>query len=176
MIYMLFTDGFEEIEAIEPLDILKRCGGEVKMLGVSDINVTGSHGVTVRCDMLINQADLSDADAIILPGGPGHKGLDTEYVKNEVLKANDKGIIVAAICAAPSILGGWGILKGKKATCFPGFEGMLLGAELSGEKCVTDGNIITAKGAGAAADFGFALAKKLFGDEKAAEIKAAMQY
>lgn len=177
MIYVLLTDGFEEIEAIEPIDILRRGGAEVKTVGVSGKNVTGAHGITVEADILPNEVRESDMELLVLPGGPGHKGIEKNSRCTELISyAYNNNIYLAAICASPSILGRAGLLKGKKATCFPGFEKYLDGAEYVSDKAVQDGRIITARGAGAAADFGFMLLSALKGSETANKIKSDMQY
>lgn len=175
MIYVLLVDGFEEVEAITPIDILRRCGAEVKTVGVNKKTVCGSHNICVSADIMFDEIDKQAMEMLILPGGPGHGELKCDKVYDLINFANDKKYI-GAICAAPSILGEMGLLKDKKATCFPGFEDMLLGAEVSSEKCVTDGKTVTAKGAGAASEFGFALAELVCGKAQAEKIKNAMQY
>lgn len=177
MVYLLLADGFEEIEAITPLDILRRCGIAVKTVGVFSKQITGAHGITVETDLLIDDADAETMRALILPGGPGHTRLDeSSDVQRLINYAAANNLYIAAICAAPSILGKKGLLNGKKATCFPGYEQYLYGAEIIEEKVVTDGKYITARGAGAASEFGFAIARKLTNPDNAEQIKAAMQY
>lgn len=175
MIYALFVDGFEEVEAITPIDILRRCGADIKTVGVNKKNVCGAHNILISTDISFDEIDRDNIDMIILPGGPGHEELKCEKVFDLLKLFADKKFI-GAICAAPSILGELGLLKGKKATCFPGFEDKLLGATVVSDKCVVDGKYITAKGAGAASEFGFALASLICGSEKAEKIKNAMQY
>ena len=177
MVYVLLVEGFEEIEAIEPIDILRRGGVEVKTVGVNDKVVCGSHGIKVEADTDIAGVVREDMELLMLPGGPGHGNIEKSEEAVELIKyAYEKDILLTAICASPSILGKMGLLKGKKATCFPGFEEFLEGAELSGEKAVRDGNIITGKGAGAAADFGFLMLEALKGKAVADNIKDVMQY
>lgn len=176
MIYMFLTDGFEEIEAFTPLDILRRCGADIKTVGVSKKTVTGSHDITCEADILIDDVLKEQVEMVILPGGPGFSGLKTDKVFDIINYAAENGKYIGAICAAPSVIGEMGLLKGKRATAFPGYEKYLLGAETLSDKVVCDGQYITAKGAGAASEFGFALAEIMCGADKAKEIKNAMQY
>ena len=179
MVYVLLADGFEEMEAIEPIDIMRRCGIEVVTASVMESKtVDGAHGIKVEADIMIDEADMNKMELLMLPGGgKGHELLDaSDNVHVMLNRAAADGKYIAAICAAPSIIGKKQMLSGKKATCFPGFEKYLYGAECVADKVVKDGNIITAKGAGAAAEFGFEIAAVLKGREKAEEIKAQMQY
>ena len=168
MIYLFLANGFEEIEALCPLDLLRRAGLEVTTVGVGGEMISGSHGITVAAD--IPEGMYADAapDMVILPGGmPGSKNLDESRVVDMALcAASRKGAFIAAICAAPMVLGHRGLLEGKRATCFPGFEGELAGALKVDERVVRDGNIITAVGMGAALEFGLALVEALCGKEK----------
>ncbi|MDO4618102.1 MAG: DJ-1/PfpI family protein [Clostridia bacterium] len=176
MIYMLLADGFEEIEALEPLDILRRAEIEVKTAGLSEI-VEGAHGIKVIPDISIDAVNTNDMELLFLPGGSGHTNLDNSKDVHSLIDtalSNDK--YIASICAAPSILGKRGILNGKKATCFPGFEKFLEGALVTGEKIVVDGKLITAKGAGAAADLGFKIVEILKDKKTADKLKEVMQY
>lgn len=178
MIYLFLADGFEEIEALAPLDILRRAGKDVCTVGVTGKTVTGSHGIPVVCDASVEDVDPDETpEAVILPGGmPGTKHLDESMFVCAFTKAVYKnGGMVCAICAAPSVLGHIGILSGKNATCFPGFESELTGAILSEESVCRDGNVITARGAGVALDFGFAIVSALCGDETAKKLASAMQ-
>lgn len=176
MVYVLMVDGFEEIEAIEPIDILRRGGVTVKTVGVFSKKVTGAHNITIETDITIDEVS-DDAELLMLPGGPGHTNIEkSEKAAELIKKAYETGAYVCAICASPSILGKKGLLKNKKATCFPGFESFLEGAELSDEKAVWDGKIITGKGAGAAAEFGFLMLEALKGEDIAEQIRSAMQY
>ena len=160
MVYVFLADGFEETEAIVPIDILRRGELDVATVGVTGQVVTSSHGVPVVCDVLACEI-LPDetCEAVILPGGmPGTLNLEkSEKVKEFILWAIENEVVIGAICAAPSILGHMGLLKDKKATCYMGFEEQLYGAETLKEQVVKDGNIITACGAGAAFDFAFEL-------------------
>lgn len=176
MIYMLMTDGFEEIEALTPVDVLRRCGADVKTVGVNSMSVRGSHDITLMCDIEFQDIDKQKMDMLILPGGPGHTELKGDKVQKLIRYAADNDIYIAAICAAPSVPGEMGLLSGRKATCYPGFEHELKGADVTGEKVVVDGKFITAKGPGAAGEFAFELAKLMCGSEKVREVKDAMQY
>ena len=177
MVYVMLADGFEEVEAIEPIDILRRGGVEVQTVGVKGKVVTGAHGIPVTADIEIGEVDAESMDLLMLPGGAGHEILDASNAVHALISyAVAHGIYISAICASPSILGKKLILEGKKATCFPGYEKYLYGADITGEKAVVDGKIITGKGAGAAADFGFAMLEILKGKETADKIKEIMQY
>lgn len=177
MVYVMFADGFEETEAIEPIDILKRGGVDVVTVGVKDKTVTGSHGVTIITDIGIEEIDPEKMELLMLPGGMGHEILDaSNEVHGLINYAVANGLYIAAICAAPSILGKKMLLEGKKATCFPGYEKYLYGADVVPDKAVVDGKFITAKGAGAAADFGFEMLTVLKNRETAGKVKEIMQY
>ncbi len=178
MVYVFLADGFEEIEAVTPIDILRRAGLTVKTAAVGANPVTGAHGMRIYADMDASQARIDDAQAVLLPGGmPGTTNLENSGAVRAVLRAAvEKGIYIGAICAAPSILGHMGLLEGKRATCFPGFEGALSGAAVTGEAVVADGHIVTARGAGCAADFGFTLTALLCSPETAKGLRQSMQY
>ena len=175
MIYMFLANGFEEIEALLPLDLMRRAGLEVKTVGVGGLDITGSHGITVKADMLdIDFADNAP-ECVILPGGmPGTTNLDASAIVHKALDAAlENNALICAICAAPMILGKRGILKGKKATCFPGFEGYLEGATVGG-RAVRDGQVITGIGMGAALEFGIEIVAALKGREAADKLFAAV--
>lgn len=179
MVYVFLADGFEEAEALCPVDILRRGGIEVETVGVTGKTVTGAHGITVVADTEKNDTTFYNVEAVILPGGmPGTLNLEKDTVVQRFIDfAAKNDIILGAICAAPSILGHKGLLKDKKAVCYPGFEKDLEGATILNIPCVKDGNIITAFGAGAAFDFGFLLLEALTGDGvKAEELKKSMRY
>lgn len=179
MVYLFLADGFEECEALCPLDILRRGGIEVKMVGVGKEYITGTHGITVKADILESQIILDrKLQGVILPGGmPGTNNLESnETVKRAVTFANENKKLVCAICAAPKILGGMGLLNNKNATCFPGFENDLIGANLSGNYVVQDGNIITAKGVGVAFEFGFRILENLTDKNTVADLRKKMQF
>ena len=176
MIYMFLAEGFEEVEALAPLDIIRRAGLEIKTVGVGSRVVVGSHGIPVTADM--TEAEFSDAapDTVILPGGmPGTKNLDASgTVHRAVADAVKNGAYICAICAAPMILGKLGLLRGKNAVCYPGFEEYLEGATVSDRKVVRDGKIITAKGMGAAVEFGLAIVAALKGEKTADDLAVAI--
>lgn len=177
MVYVMLADGFEETEAIEPIDILKRGGVDVVTVGVNGKEVTGAHGIRVSADIDIREADPEEMELLMLPGGAGHEILDaSERVHALINYALAHGRYISAICASPSILGKKMILEGKTATCFPGYEKYLYGANIVGVKAVADGKIITGKGAGAAADFGFLMLSLLRDKETADKVKEIMQY
>ena len=176
MIYLLLVDGFEEIEALTPVDVLRRCGAEVVTVGVDGKIAVGAHNIPVECDILFEEIKKENMEMLVLPGGPGHTALKTEKVRELIRYADNKDIYIASICAAPSVVGEMGLLEGREATCFPGFEQELKGADVLDMKVVTDGNYITAKGAGAAGEFAFKLAELVCGLETAEKIKNAMQY
>ncbi|MBQ8301348.1 MAG: DJ-1/PfpI family protein [Clostridia bacterium] len=177
MVYVMLADGFEEVEAIEPIDILKRGGVEVTTVGVKGKTVTGAHGIIVTADIEISEVNPENMELLMLPGGAGHEILDaSNEVHGLINYAVVNGLYISAICASPSILGKKMMLEGKKATCFPGFEKYLYGAEVVSDKAVIDGKIITGKGAGAASEFGFAMLEILKDKETADKIKEIMQY
>ena len=178
MVYVFLADGFEDIEALAPIDILRRANVDVKTVGVTGKEVTSSHGVTVKADISVSDIKLdSDLELIVLPGGmPGTLNLEASVGVQKAIDfcaANDK--YIAAICAAPSILGHKGLLKGKKATCFPGFEKDLVGADACSGLVVIDGKFITGKGPGACIEFSLKLAEILVSADAALNIKAGMQ-
>lgn len=174
MVYLFLADGFEEIEALTPLDMLRRAGIETLAVSINPTReVRGAHGITVIADTVADGLTPSDVEAVILPGGlPGADNLRVNHKVNEFIDLADKeGKLICAICAAPRILGEKGLVKGKLAVCYPGFEGYLEGAEISSLGCVTDGNIITAKGMGKANDFALAIIEKIKNKEAADKIK-----
>ena len=177
MLVMYFATGFEEVEAIATLDVIRRANIDIISVGVGSKLVTGAHNITIQCDATESEVLLSKVEGIILPGGmPGTTNL---FENEEVIKSLDYCVsnkkLVAAICAAPMILGKKGILKGKNATCFPGFEDELKGAVISEKYVVTDGNVITARGMGSAIHFGLAIVERLSGTEKAEKLSATLQ-
>ena len=175
MIYMFLATGFEEIEALMPLDLMRRAGLPVKTVGIGSLDITGSHGITVKADMLDADFDDKAPECVILPGGmPGTKNLDASAVVHKALdNALESNALICAICAAPMILGKRGILRGKNATCFPGFEEYLEGANIGG-RAVRDGQVITAVGMGAALEFGIEIVASLKGREDADKLFAAV--
>lgn len=178
MIYVFLADGFEETEAIAPIDMLRRAENDVVTVGIGTDGIKSSHGIPVLCDITDMQTELDDRlEMIVLPGGmPGTLNLEKNPVVNAAIDYCVKNNIpVGAICAAPSILGKKGLLSGRNATCFPGFEKYLTGAKLSESKVVTDGIFTTAAGAGAAVDFGLELVRVLSGEAESRRIRAAIQ-
>ena len=163
MVIVLLAEGFEELEALSPVDILRREGIDVKTVGIAGLDVKGAHGITVRADMTADEVDVAKVSAVVFPGGmPGSLNLDASpYADKFITAATANGGHIAAICAAPLVLGRRGLLRGKNATCFPGFEGELAGANATGEAVVTDGNITTARDFRAAVAFGDELARIL---------------
>lgn len=178
MVYVTLADGFEEIEAITPIDILRRANIDVTTVSITDnLTVKGAHGICVIADKTMSQINPQDMEALILPGGMGHELLDASNEVHALINhALSNDLYIAAICAAPSILGKKMLLDGKNATCFPGFEQFLYGANVKEDKVVTDGKIITAKGAGAAAEFGFEICSLLKDSETANALRKTMQY
>ena len=179
MIYLLLADGFEEVEALTPLDLLRRAGKEVLTVSITEERaVTGAHGITVLADLTAEEITSPCDEMLILPGGmPGTKNLDVSLVTDRLIgEVLANGGHLAAICAAPMILGKRGLLEGKRATCYPGFEETLLGAHLANEPVVTDGKITTATGAGVAALFGGALVSVLCGEVHAKNLLDAFRY
>jgi 4-methyl-5(b-hydroxyethyl)-thiazole monophosphate biosynthesis len=179
MVYLFLADGFEEIEALCTVDLLRRAKVEIKTVGVFDKIAKGSHNIPVVCDLEAKELDEnSDFDMIILPGGlPGATNLDeNETVDKIIATAFEKGKFIAAICAAPFMLGKRGILKGKSATCYPGFEKYFIDAKYENKGVIRDGNIITARAMGSAIDFSLELIEALCGKGKKEEIKKSIIY
>lgn len=194
--YVLLANGFEEVEALTTADILARAGIEVNLVKVETPDcgsckaVAGSHGFKIKTDFtLTGEAEigtaeavktalsqLNDGDCLVLPGGmPGTKNLGADKAVAAVINDyNERGKIVAAICAAPSVLGDMGLLKNRKATCFPGFEGRLTGADVSANGAEADGNIVTGKSMGSAVTFGLKVVEVMLGKAAADKIEASL--
>lgn len=177
MIYIFLADGFEDMEAIVTMDVLKRTGLNVKLVGVEKIEVVSSYGVKMLADTTVDEITTEELQAIVLPGGmPGTNNLNACNKVHEIINyCVQNNILIGAICAAPIILGGMGILNNKKACCFPGFESYLKGALISKETVCKCENIITAKGPGVAMDFALELVKNLFGEKYVYGLKMEMQ-
>lgn len=177
MFYVFLADGFEEVEALAPVDVMRRAKLDVKTVGVTGDEVTGSHNITVKADIALRDVRLDDIEGVILPGGmPGTLNLEkSQGVIDAVRYAYENGKIIAAICAAPSIFGHLGYLEGRKATCFPSFETELNGAEYTAAHTEVDGNVITAKGAGCAVEFGHAIVSMALSKETADKVIGDMQ-
>lgn len=177
MFYVFLADGFEEVEALAPVDMMRRAKLEVKTVGVTGSEVTGSHNITVKADILLDDVKPEEIEGVVLPGGlRGTVNLrNSKGVIDAVKYAYENEKIVAAICAAPSIIGQLGYLEGRKATCFPDFEKELEGAEYTAAHTETDGNVITAKGAGCAVEFGHAIISKALSKDEADKVTGDMQ-
>ena len=175
MIYMFLAEGFEEVEALCPLDLMRRAGLAVTTVGVGASEITGAHGITVKADITDSDFSGDDLTMVFLPGGmPGTLNLGkSPVVGGAIRSATEQGAYLAAICAAPSILGDMGLLEGKEAICYPGFEDRLAGARLSDQRVVRDGTILTAAGMGVALEFGLLIVETLCGKEKAEELRYA---
>ena len=171
------ADGCEEIEGLTVVDVVRRTKMEIVMLSITGKKeVTSSHGVTFLADALAEETGYEDLDGIVLPGGmPGAATLEKcDDLRRLILRFAEENKPIAAICAAPMVLGKLGLLKGKKATCYPGFEQYLEGADCTGAMVEKDGNVITGKGPGAAMEFALAVVELLQGKEKVQELKEAM--
>lgn len=179
MVYVMLADGFEEVEALAPVDVLRRAGVQVQTVGVTGQTVAGSHGVLVQADCTPAGVQLDTAEMIVLPGGlQGTKNLyASEFVREAVQYCLGHDKYVAAICAAPSvILGGMGLLQGKAATCYPGMEQGMTGADAQDKPCCIDGKIITGRAMGASLTFGLKLCAALKGQAAADEVARKIVY
>jgi 4-methyl-5(b-hydroxyethyl)-thiazole monophosphate biosynthesis len=173
---IILADGFEEVEAITPIDLLRRADIMVTILGLQSIEVKGSHGIIVKTDRALEEFS-GNYDALILPGGPGHKNLlESHKVLHMVNSSFQQNLLCAAICAAPSIFGKAGILSNKKATCFPGYEDTLGEAIFVKDRVVRDGTVITSRGAGTALEFGLAIIDYLAGTAEAQTVSRSIQF
>lgn len=173
---LFLANGFELVEAMTPLDLLRRAGAEVITVSLNDsVTVTSSNGVTLQADTTLASLSSITPDLVILPGGmPGAEHLSTsEAVCDTVTKAVAKGIPVGAICAAPMVLGKLGLLRGKKATCYPGFEDTLTGATYVSDRVVRDGTIVTAAGMGVSLPFAAELVSLLYGEQASRKLLEA---
>ena len=177
MLYMFFANGFEEVEAIATLDVIRRAGIDIKSVGVNGKEITGSHNITVKCDITTDDVSFDGLNGIILPGGmPGTTNLSADKTVNDYIDyCNEKGLLICAICAAPIILGRKGLLEGKEAICFPGFEEELSGAIISDKFVCKSNNVITAKGMGSAINFGLEIVAYFKGNEAAASLRDTLQ-
>ena len=176
---MFLADGFETVEALAPVDVMRRAGIEVVTVSImGGREVVSAHGVPVVADVMFGEVSYDDADALVLPGG----GVGTEnlsahtQLREQLVAAFGKGTLIAAICAAPMVLGRIGILKGCKATCYPGCEGDLSGAEYTAAGVERSGNIITGCGPGVSFDFGFAIVERLCGSDVVKTLRSQMQF
>ena len=180
-VFQFMADGFEDIEALIPVDVLRRGGVDIKTVSItgSDI-VESAHGVKMHADLTFEEAEpmLDDADLLMLPGGmPGAVNLnDHAGVKEALLRQAEKGKMIAAICAAPLVLGGLGLLNGRRATCYPGVEQTLLGAEYTAELFTIDGNITTGEGPAAALPYAYSLLERLVDAETSHAVAEGMRF
>lgn len=175
-VYLFLTDGFEETEALATVDVMRRAGLSVKTVSLTkEEMVVGSHLIQVKADVMFENTTFEDAAMLVIPGGTpkfaDHKGLCTL-----VQEKYKEGLPLGAICAAPMVFGLLGLLEGKKATCYPGFEKYLKGAQITGAFVEQDGLLVTAKGPAAALPFAYAIVEMLCGKDKAEEVKAGMLY
>lgn len=178
MLYMFFANGFEEVEAIAALDVIRRAGIEIESIGIGSDKITGSHNITVVCDKTESEISINNnISGIILPGGmPGTTNLmENETVNKFIDYCSENKLLLCAICAAPMILGRKGLLNGIEAICFPGFEEELIGAKISEKFVCRDKNIITSKGMGSAINFGLEIVSTLKGRDAADKLKATLQ-
>ena len=176
MVAVLIAEGFEEIEALTPVDLLRRAGAEVVTVGIGGKYIKGSHGITVECDMDSKECDADLFDVAVFPGGmPGAVNLDKSPFTDAIISAvSKKSGRLAAICASPLIFGRRGLLVGKRATCYPGFEAELRGATVVDTAVVTDGLITTGRSMGGAVEFSLELIARLKGEDVKEKIAAAI--
>lgn len=178
-VYIFLADGFEEVEGLTVVDLLRRAGIEIETVSIKETrDVVTSHGISLLTDRIFRETDFSDADMLVLPGGmPGTRNLAAYKPLTDLLESfYSKGGRVAAICAAPSVFGSLGFLKGRKATSYPSFMDQLYGAHTCEEAVVVDGNVTTSRGMGTAIQFGLSLIQQLLGREKAGEIAESIVY
>lgn len=176
MVYIILGKGFEEIEAVAPLDILRRGGVKASFAGIGGLTVEGAHGIAVNCDIAVEDISLNDTDMLVIPGGLGGvESISGCTAAMELIgKAWEQGKALAAICAGPTVLYELGLLKGAKAVCYPGMEEEMPGVDFGVSPACTDGKIITGRGPGAALDFGFELLRYFKGDEAVNSLKQSM--
>lgn len=179
-VYEFLANGFEEMKGLAPVDILRRGGVEVVTVSITGKReVQSSHGITILADTTFEEGGrFDDADILLLPGGmPGSTNLNAhDGVRDAIRRQYESGKRVGAICAAPMVLGSLGILKGKRATCSPGFEKYMTGAEYTGELFTVDGNIITGEGPAATLPYAYKILSFFIGEEKSRVLQAKMQY
>ena len=178
-VYEFISNGTEEVEALIPVDVLRRAGVEILMVSTTGEQiVTTAHGVNIVADAMIEDIDVSDADLLMIPGGlPGAENLcNHPLVREAIKKQNDAGKLVSAICAGPMIFGSLGISDGKRCTCYPGFEDYLTGATYTGELVTVDGNVITGEGPAASFEYAYTLCEMLCGAATADALREGMMY
>ena len=178
MVYIFLGTGFEEVEAITPIDLLRRAGISVCTVGVTGKIVYGGHNIGVEADILIGEMDLTQLEMIVLPGGLGGVASirGCQAAMDAIAFAHENRRFVAAICAGPTVLADLHITDGKQATCYPGFEDTMKGATYTAAKVTVDGNIFTACGPAAAWELGFTFVEHFCGTEKADELRQGMQF
>ena len=179
MITVFLANGFEEVEAITPVDIMRRAGLDVRTVSIYDSPmVTGAHKVPIQTDMVFCQVDFSQVDLIVLPGGlPGSTNLNAhEGLREALVKHYESGKRIAAICAAPMVFGSLGLLEGKRATCYPGCESTMTGAEYTKQLVTIDGNIITGEGPAAAFPYAYAILEIFAGKAVADQLREGMMF
>lgn len=176
MVYILLGKGFEEIEAVAPMDILRRGGVDAAFAGIGGLCVEGAHGIAVNCDVNAEDIELENTDMLVVPGGLG--GVESicasESAMGKIKQAGERGIALAAICAGPTVLYKLGILNGVKAVCYPGMEEEMPGVDFGDAPASVDGKIITGRGPGAALDFGFELLRYFKGGEAVEKLRKDM--
>ncbi len=172
MIYLLLADGFEEVEALTPVDMLRRSGAQITTVGIGGKEITGARGIKVIADADETMVDIGDMDMLILPGGyPGYENLEkSAFVQKCIDTAVQKNIFIGAICAAPTLLGHKGLLQGKRATCYPGMESGLCGAQVEDRAVCVDGNMITSRSAATALAFSMKLVELYCGETACATL------
>jgi 4-methyl-5(b-hydroxyethyl)-thiazole monophosphate biosynthesis len=172
------ADGFEEIEAVTVIDLLRRAGVRVAVVGVDGPKATGSHGIEIACDGMFEAGDVADADALVLPGGmPGSARLrESAAVRDAVVRAAGDGRLLAAVCAAPAVLASCGVLAGKRATSHPNHAHEMRDCRYEEAAVVEDGNVITSRGAGTSIEFAAAIIRRLAGEDVARDVLARIQY
>jgi len=178
MVYVFLADGFEEVEALTPVDYLRRCGVTVRTVGVQGKTVQGSHGIPVLADATMHEVDMAVCQMIVLPGGvPGTPNLAASQLLADIIQeCVERELPIGAICAAPSILGDRGLLAGRRATCANGWEEHLAGAVYTGAPVEEDGIYITSRGAGTANQFAFALARRLCGEDAEKTLRTKVRF
>lgn len=178
-VYEFLANGFEEIEALAPVDILRRGGVDINTVSITDSEfVESSHGIVVKADLKFEDADLSDADMLLLPGGmPGATNLNAHNgLRKALLIQASKGGKIGAICAAPMVLGSLGLLRGRQATCSPGFEKYMDGAQYTAELFTVDNNIITGEGPAATFPYAYKILSMFVGNQAVKTLEQKMQY
>lgn len=178
-VYIFLANGFEDIEAIATIDICRRAGIDIKTVSITgSLNVETAHGIKLQADMTFEEGDFSNAAMLVLPGAlPGSQYLnDHEGLREVILQHHSNGTYLAAICAAPMVYGNLGLLNGKRATCYPGFEKFLTGATYTAAKVECDGQFITGKGPGATFDFAYTIVELFCGADTAEALREGMMY